>query len=92
MYYTPGIPMHTTALANYYNSTYFKILLNPATLVATTKGKIPVSINDQIKDYMDDTDKKATAKKQFAIGDKQYFGYYDRDSKEYIIENIMILK
>ena len=89
--YRPGSPMVTSQLANYYSSTHFKLLLHPGTL-AFARGKVPVSLNEQIKDYIDGTDKKAAAVKQFAIGAKQYFGSYNRDLKAWEIENIVIRK
>ena len=64
-------------------------MLDPTTL-NTIKGKIKPTVGDQIKDYMDDKSKKI--RKQFSIGDQQYFGYYDKDVELYIIENIPIRK
>ncbi len=85
--YTPGISSYTKENANYYKITSFKLLLDPTTL-NTIKGKIKPTVGDQIKDYMDDKSKKI--RKQFAIGELQYFGYYDKDLELYIIENIPI--
>jgi hypothetical protein len=87
--YTPGTPIYTTGLANYYKSTSFKFILDTANL-NIAKGKIPTSVNDQVKNYMDEVNDKRIAIKQFAVGDKQYYGYYDKDSEAYIIENITI--
>ena len=89
--YSPGIPIYTTGLANYYKSTSFKFILDAANL-NIAKGILPTSVNDQIKNYMDEVKDKRIAIKQFAIDNKQYYGYYDRDAEEYIIENIAISK
>jgi hypothetical protein len=89
--YIPGTPIYTTGIANYYKSTSFKLILDPGNL-NITKGKLPPSVNDQIKDYMDEADSKRSARKQFFIGDKQYYGYYDKKAEVYIIENIPISK
>jgi hypothetical protein len=65
------------------------MLLDPATL-KVTKGRTPRPLADQIKDYIDETDKKAKATNQFAIGKNQYYGFYDRDAQEYVIEQIRL--
>jgi hypothetical protein len=41
---------------------------------------------------MDDSDQKAKVAKQFAIGRKQYYGFYDQDQLAYVIQEIMIRK
>jgi hypothetical protein len=89
--YVPGSPIVTSQLANYYTSTHFKLLLNPGTL-AFARGRVPVSINEQIKDFLDGIDNKASAVKQFSIGAKQYYGSYNRDLKAWEIEGIPIRK
>ena len=89
LHYVPGSPVYTTKSARYYNTTYFKMLLDPTTL-KTVHGRVPRPVADQIKDYIDDTDKKAKATNQFAIGKNQYYGYYDRDMQEYVIEQIKL--
>jgi len=85
----PGAPIYTMKSARYYTTTYFKMLLDPVTL-KVTKGRVPRPVADQIKDYVDDTDKKAKATNQFAIGKNQYYGFYDRDMQEYVIEQIRL--
>ena len=90
-YYTPGRPSHTFYSANFYKSTRFKLLVDPATL-NFAKGMAPLSATDQIKDYMSDVSKKAEAKNQFNVNGKEYFGYYDRELKMYMIEEIIIRK
>lgn len=90
-YYTPGKPSYTTYNANYYKSTNFKLLLDPTTL-NLVKGAAPNSVVDQIKDYMSTISKKAEAKNQFSVNDKEYFGYYDKEMKTYFIEEIIIRK
>ena len=85
----PGYPSYTSTSARYYTTTYFKMLLDPTTL-KTVHGRVPRPVADQIKDYIDDTDKKAKATNQFAIGKNQYYGYYDRDMQEYVIEQIRL--
>lgn len=89
MYLRPGAPSFATTSARYYTTTYFKLLLNPTTM-KTAKGRLPMPVADQIKDYIETVDKKAKATNQFCIGKSQYYGYYDRDAKEYVIEQIRI--
>jgi hypothetical protein len=92
MYYTPGNSGYMTTSARYYKSMYFKVLMDSATL-KTVHGRVVESIGEQIKDYMDDTNNpRAKAAKQFTIGGKQYYGYYDKDQVAYVIEEIMIRK
>jgi hypothetical protein len=90
MYYRPGMPTSTTTDARFYTSIYFKYMLDPVTL-KPAKGRVPDEVGKQIKDYLEDVDKKAKAKNQFAIGKNQYFGYYQPEQKTYIIEQIKIL-
>jgi hypothetical protein len=90
MYYRPGMPTSTTTDARFYTSIYFKYMLDPVTL-KPAKGRVPDEIGKQIKDYLEDVDKKAKAKNQFAIGKNQYYGYYQPELKTYIIEQIKIL-
>ena len=89
--YTPGNPIYTSGLANFYKSTSFKFILDGSNL-NVAKGKVPASINDQIKNYMDEVNNRGQASKQFTFGDQQYYGYYDRDVEAYIIEKISIIK
>ncbi len=89
--YKPGTPYYTTTSARFYKTTYFKVLLDSASY-KTTRGKLPLSINAQIKDFMEDADKKAKATNQFALSNGQYYGYYDGDSNAYIIEQVFIAK
>jgi hypothetical protein len=89
MYYRPGIPSYTYTSARYYQTTYFRMLLDPATL-KVTRGQVRRPVAEQIKDYIDDTDKRGRATNQFAIGKNQYYGYYDKDEQQYVIEQIRI--
>jgi hypothetical protein len=91
MYYRTGIPAYTKSDARYYNTTSFKILLDPKSF-KNVRGRVPVSVPDQIKDYMEGVDSKAKATNQFAIGNTQYYGYYDRDAHNYVVEQIRIMQ
>jgi hypothetical protein len=91
MYYRPGTPGYTTTNARYYNTTSFKILLDPKSL-KNVRGRVPVSVPDQIKDYMEGVDSKAKATNQFSIGNNQYYGYYDKDAHNYVVEQIRIMQ
>lgn len=87
--YVPGTPIYTTGMANYYRSTSFKLILNTKDL-NIAKGKLPLSVNEQVKDYMDEANGKRDAIRQFAIGDHHYYGYYDKKEEAYIVERILI--
>jgi hypothetical protein len=89
MYYRPGTPGYTTTNARYYNTTSFKMLLDPKSF-KNVRGRVPVSVPDQIKDYMEGVDSKAKATNQFSIGNTQYYGYYDKDAHNYVVEQIRI--
>jgi hypothetical protein len=89
LYTVPGTPTLGTTSARTYFTTHFSMLLDSASLKAE-KGRVPVATSDQIKDYLDDRNKKSKATNQFAIGNKQYYGYYDGDSQAYVIEEISI--
>lgn len=89
MYYRPGMPSYTTTSARYYTTTYFRLLLD-STSLKTVKGRVPTPVADQIKDYIDEVDKRARATNQFHIGKNQYYGYYDRDVQAYVIEQIRL--
>ncbi len=91
MYYIPGNSGYMTTSARYYRTIYFKILLDPRTL-KPVHGRVTSSVGEQIKDFMDDEDPRSKGSKQFAIGDRQLYGYYDRDGQTYCIEEIMIRK
>jgi len=91
MYYRPGVSGYTRTSARYYTTSYFKLLLDPKTL-NVTRGRVPVTTGDQIKDYLETIDKKAKATNQFVLGDNQYYGYYNRDAMAYTIEQITIRK
>ena len=91
MYYRPGNPAYTTTSARYYNTSYFKLLLDPASL-KVTRGRVPTAATDQIKDYMEGIDSKAKATNQFSIGKEQYYGYYDKDARAYVIDQIRIIQ
>ena len=81
----PGLSITSGAASRYFNSVYFKYMLNPVTL-KPAKGRVTDEIGKQIKDYIETVDKKARAKNQFAIGKNQYYGYYLPEQKTYIIE------
>lgn len=89
LYYRPGVPSYTRTDARFYKTTFFKLLLDPKTY-KVARGRVPMPVPDQIKDYMDTIDKKAKATNQFAIGKTQYYGYYDRDALAYVIDQIRI--
>jgi hypothetical protein len=89
--YTPGRPAHISYSANFYKSTHFKLMIDPVNL-NIVKGQAPVSVNDQIKDYVSEVAAKSEAKNQFVVNGKQYLGYYSRDEKLYVIEEIFIRK
>jgi len=87
----PDYPTVITYNANFYKSTRFKLMFDPNdhNLI---KGVASPSLNDQIKDYVAEISKKAQAKIQFSVDGKQYFGFYDKEMKMYMIEEIMIRK
>lgn len=89
--WVPGSPIHASVQASYYSSTNFKIMLD-STGVNMVRGAAPVSVNEQVKSYLNDADPKADAKNQFSINQKQYFGYYSREQKTYLVEEIYIRK
>jgi hypothetical protein len=89
MYYRPGIPSYTYTSARYYTTTYFRMLLDPVTL-KVTRGQVRRPVAEQIKDYIDDTEMRGRASNQFAIGKNQYYGFYDKDLQQYVIEQIRI--
>jgi len=64
-------------------------MLDPVTF-KPAKGRVPEEVGRQIKDYIEDVDKKAKARNQFAVGNNQYYGYYLPEQKSYIIEQILI--
>lgn len=90
--YVPGNSGFMVTSARYYKTTYFKVLLDPKTL-KPVHGRVPALVGDQVKDYIDDSDnKRIKAAKQFAVADRQYYGFYDRDRLAYVIEEISIRK
>jgi hypothetical protein len=91
MYYRPGSPSYTTTSARYYNTSYCKMLLDPETL-KVARGRLPIPEADQIKDYIEGISSKAKATNQFSIGSEQYYGYYDKDAKAYVIDHIRIIQ
>ncbi len=90
MYFRPGSPSYTSTDARYYNTTYFKLLVDPVSF-KTTRGRAPQSVPAQIKDYIE-TVSSTKATNQFAIGKNQYYGYYDRDAKSYVVEQIRLIQ
>jgi len=91
LYYRPGVSSYMTTSARYYKTIYFKMLLDPTTL-KPARGRVPDSIGDQIKDFVDDTNQKTKATKQFSMSGKEYYGFYDKDQAAYVIQEIMIRK
>jgi len=89
--YSPGTPSYTTYSSRYYTTTYFRVLLD-SNASKIDKGRPAPTVADQIKDYLESVDSKAKATNQFAIGERQFYGYYDRDAKAYVIEEIRIRK
>jgi hypothetical protein len=92
MYRVPGGPSFAGASSPpgmYYMSTHFDLLLDPVTL-KTVKGQPRRPVVEQIRDYMYAEDRRAKAPNQFAIGNNQYYGYYDQDAQQYVIEQIPI--
>ncbi|WP_153795874.1 hypothetical protein [Foetidibacter luteolus] len=89
--YRPGSPGFVRTSARFYKSSYFKLVLDPKTL-KTANGKATVTAPEQIKEYLDNADKKTKATNQFSLGDNQYYGYYNRDLLAYTIEQITIRK
>jgi hypothetical protein len=90
MYYRPGTPGYTTTSARYYNTTYFRLLVDPAKF-KTAHGRVPTPATDQIKDYIEAVG-KTKASNQFTIGKNQYYGYYDKDALAYVVEQIRIVQ
>ena len=84
----PGSPSVTRYRANFYRSTQFKLMLDYSTL-NLANGEAPLSVNSKIKDYMGGT---GMLKNQFHINEKQYIGYYNKEQKIYVIEEISIRK
>jgi hypothetical protein len=83
---------HLSTSSRYYTSTYFKIILDPKTL-AVAHGRVPRSISSQVKDYLaDGVDLKAKATNQFTMDGNEYYGYYSKEDKQYIIEQVFIVR
>jgi hypothetical protein len=91
MSYRPGAPSYTRPDARYYTTAYSRMLLDPGTL-NVARGRIPTPETDQIKDYIETIGTKVRATNQFSIGTDQYFGYYDREAKAYLIDLIRIVQ
>ena len=90
-YYRPGSSSYSKFGATYYKSLQFKLLVDPVTF-KLAKGLAPVSVADQIKDYIAEVDTKAQAKNQFQVNGKEYYGYYLPEDKMYVVEQIFIRK
>jgi hypothetical protein len=90
MYRLPGTPsfVGSGSSGTYYMSTYFRMLLDPATL-KPVKGQPGRPVIEQIRDFVY-AKGRLKASNQFAIGKNQYYGYYDEDAQEYVIEQIPI--
>ncbi len=89
--YVPGHPTSTSGIANFYKSTYFKLLLDPVNF-NIVKGDAGKSEAEQIKNYIDEVSKKARATNQFSMDNKQFYAYYDKDLKAYVVDEILIAK
>jgi hypothetical protein len=89
LYYRPGMTTSSQTNSRNYVQVYFKYMLDPITF-KPAKGRAPEEVGKQIKDYIEEVDKKAKAKNQFAIGKNQYYGFYQPELKTYIIEQIKI--
>lgn len=86
----PGAPILLSTSARHYKTMNFKMLLDPASF-NVARGRVPLSESEQIKNYIDAQDDSRTLhNKQFGIGDKQYYSFYDRDAKAYVVEQIKI--
>ncbi|PUZ24567.1 hypothetical protein GA0116948_105205 [Chitinophaga costaii] len=89
-YYTPGKTIYSSNNAKYYTATTFSLLMDPAS-GKVKRGKVPPPVSDKVKDYLETVDQQnAKAQIQFNIGDKQYFGYYNKEAKAYIIAQIKV--
>lgn len=90
MYRLPGTPSFVSAASSgtYYMSTYFRMLLDPVTL-KPIKGQPSRPLIEQIRDFVY-AKGKLKAPNQFSIGKTQYYGYYDEDTQQYVIEQIPI--
>ena len=91
LHYRPGFSTYMGDRARYYNTTYFKLLMDPSAS-KVEKGPVPTPVAEQIKDYLQGTDRKAKATNQFSMGQQQYYGYYDKDAKQYQVEEIKLQK
>ena len=87
-YYTPGISSYSKS-SNYFKKTSFRMMSDGNSFI-DKKSKNSKTLRDQIQDFIEG--KSNIMRKQFAIGDKQYFGYYDFKTDEYYIELISIKK
>ena len=87
-YYTPGISTYSKS-SNYFKKTTFRIMTDGNSFI-NRKSKHSKTLRDQIQDFMEDQSKNM--RKQFAIGEKQYLGYYDSNTNAYYIENIPVKK
>jgi hypothetical protein len=72
-----------------YTTTSFQIVLDSAA-VNVVHEKNVASPSLQIEEYLKTMNEKASAPTQFNLDGKQYFGYYDRQQKTYVIEEILI--
>ena len=86
--YTPGISTYSKS-SNFFKKTTFRIMMEGNSFT-NRKSKHSSTLRDQIQDFMED--KSKIMRKQFAIGEKQYLGYYDFDTNAFFIENIPIKK
>ena len=89
MYYRPGLPSYAQTNARYYTTTYFRLLIDSSGK-KYARGDVPFPVAEQVKDYMQDVDPKTKAINQFAIGTKQYFGHYNKETRTYDIEEIRV--
>lgn len=90
LYHVPGYPSYTYVAARNYSSLHFSVLSDSATFKLKT-GIPPVSVSTSIKDYLEAGKKWAErASNQFSLDGNQYYGYYDRNKRAYIFEQIKI--
>jgi|GEM_PF-1464187 len=87
-YYTPGISSYSKS-SNEFKKMSFRMMTDGKSFI-NKKSKNSKTLRDQIQDFIEG--KSNSMRKQFAIGDKQYFGYYDFDTDAYYIELIPIKK
>lgn len=91
MWRLPGTSGYTIATIAGHNdtSTYFRMVLDPVTF-QPVKEHLTRPLVEQLRDYIYAKDKHLKAPNQFALRKEQYYGYYDADELQYVIEQIPI--